>query len=170
MKLNIGGLSPATGWKTMHPSAEADIKGDFGDLGQFEDGSVEMIYSCHLLQRLGYNEELPQAMAECFRILQPDGEIMVAVPDMVALTALFVHDKATPEHQWHLMRILFGGEVDDDDYNATGFTADFLATYLTGAGFEGIKCVEDFALFEDASQEKLNNIPISLNMKAVKPA
>ena len=64
MKLNIGGLSPATGWTTMHPSVKATIKGDFGDLGQFEDASLEIIYSCHLLQRLGYNEELPQAMAE----------------------------------------------------------------------------------------------------------
>ena len=82
MKLNIGGISPATGWKTMHPSGEADIKGDFSDLGQFEDASVEIIYSCHFLQRLGYNEELPQAMTECFRILQPGGEIMIAVPDL----------------------------------------------------------------------------------------
>ena len=170
MKLNIGGLSPATGWTTMHPSVKATIKGDFGDLGQFEDASVEIIYSCHLLQRLGYNKELPQAMAECFRILQPGGEILISVPDMLPLAALFVHDKATPEHQWHLMRILFGGQIDDDDYNVTGFTADFLATYFTNAGFESIKCVEDFGLFEDASQEKLNNISISLNMKAVKPA
>ena len=170
MKLNIGGLSAATGWKTMHPSVEADIKGDFGDLGQFGDASVEMIYSCHFLQRLSYNEELPLAMAECFRILQPGGEILIAVPDMAALVALFMHDKATPEHQWHLMRILFGGQMDDDDYNATGFTADFLATHFTGAGFESIKCVEDFKLFEDASQEKLNNILVRLNMKAVRPA
>jgi len=169
MKLNIGGLSPATGWKTMHPSGEADIKGDFSDLGQFEDASAETIYSCHFLQRLGYNEELPQAMAECFRILQPGGEIMIAVPDMVALAALFVHDKITPDHQWHLMRILFGGQMDDDDYNAIGFTADFLASYFTNAGFEDIKCVEDFGLFDDASQEKLNNISVSLNMRAAKP-
>lgn len=172
MKLNIGGSTPATGWKNMHPSetVSADYKGDFGDLGQFEDASIETLYSCHLLQRLGYKEELPQALAECFRVLKPGGELMVSVPDMVALCVLFVHEKITPDHQWHLMRIMFGGEVDDDDYNATGFTADFLGSFLTEAGFQDIKCVEDFGLFEDASLEKLNNLSVSLNMKAVKPA
>ncbi len=172
MKLNIGGSTPATGWKNMHSNdaVGADFKGDFGDLGQFEDGSVEAIYSCHLLQRLGYKEELPQALAECLRILQPGGEIMISVPDMAALCVLFVHDKATPEHQWHLMRILFGGEVDEDDFNATGFTADFLGSHLVDAGFAEVKCIDDFGLFEDASTEKLNNIPMSLNMKAQRPA
>jgi predicted SAM-dependent methyltransferase len=172
MKLNIGGTAPATGWAIMHPNenVEADYKGDFGDLDQFDDGSVEAIYSCHMLQRLGYSEEIPNALAECKRILAPGGEIMISVPDMVALAVLFVHEKSTPEHQWHLMRILFGGETDDDDFNATGMTADFLASFLTDAGFEDIQAVDDFGLFDDVSTEQLNNIPVSLNMKAKKPA
>ena len=68
------------------------------------------------------------------------------------------------------MRIMFGGEIDDDDFNATGFTADFLGSFLTNAGFENIKCIDDFGLFEDASLEKLNGISVSLNMKAIKPS
>ena len=172
MKLNIGGSTPTADWKNMHPSedADADYTGDFGDLGQFSNDSFDIIYSCHLLQRCGYKEEIPQALRECLRVLKPAGELMVSVPDMAALCILFVHEKITPDHQWHLMRILFGGEIDEDDFNATGFTADFLGSFLTDAGFENIKCIDDFGLFDDVSTEKLNGISVSLNMKAVKPA
>ena len=172
MKLNIGGSTPAVDWKIMHPSesVDADFKGDFGDLGQFDNETVDLIYSCHFLQRCGYKEEIPQALDECLRILKPSGELMISVPDMAALCILLVHEKITPEHQWYLMRIMFGGEIDDDDFNATVFTADFLGSFLTNAGFENIKCIDDFGLFEDASLEKLNGISVSLNMKAIKPS
>jgi hypothetical protein len=46
---------------------------------------------------------------------------------------------------------------------------EFLTGYLEAAGFTGIRPVKDFGLFQDTSGLKLKEIPISLNMVALKP-
>jgi hypothetical protein len=45
---------------------------------------------------------------------------------------------------------------------------EFLTEYLKTAGFQKIKQVADFGLFNDTSRLRFLGIPISLNMEAIK--
>lgn len=50
----------------------------------FEDNSVEVIYSSHMLEHFPKNEA-PSFVQECYRILKPKGLIRMVVPDLEQL-------------------------------------------------------------------------------------
>jgi predicted SAM-dependent methyltransferase len=66
--------------------------------------------------------------------------------------------------------MMFGGHQDQYDYHIVGLDQDFVAMYLTRAGFINVKRVSSFGLFKDASALTFMGIPISLNMTGDKPA
>lgn len=67
------------------------------------------------------------------------------------------------------MRMIFGGHIDRHDYHQVGLDADFLATFLTEAGFVNLRRVPSFGLFQDTSTMLWKGFPISLNVTAEKP-
>lgn len=71
----------------MEDWVASDINGG-GDLGldltepmPFPDDSVKRIYSSHVLEHFSYPTPMLDILRECRRILQPGGEISVAVPN-----------------------------------------------------------------------------------------
>src|SRR3970040_2204430 len=72
LRLHVGGWQVMPGWKILNvqPGPGVDYVGDCSDLGQFADGSVEEIYASHVLEHLGYIENLPRALAEFRRVLK----------------------------------------------------------------------------------------------------
>jgi len=170
LRLHIGGKEPKHGWKILNiqPGPHVDFVGDCTDLGDFEDGVAQAIYASHVLEHLGYQEELPRALKEFHRVLAPGGELMISVPDLHRLCQLFLRKDATPEFRFHVMRIMFGGQIDAHDFHRTGLTEEFLGGFLRRAGFASIRRVEKFDLFEDASGLVLAGVPISLNVLAGK--
>jgi len=136
MRLHIGGEQPKKGWKILNiqEAPHVDFIGDAGDLSQFDDESVAEIYASHILEHLGYVEELPAALAEWYRVMKPGGLVMISVPDMVALCRYFLTPGISQKDQFHLMRILFGGQMDPFDFHKVGFTEDFLRGFLVKQG------------------------------------
>ncbi|WP_181016116.1 hypothetical protein [Pseudanabaena sp. BC1403] len=51
----------------------------------------------------------------------------------------------------HLMRIMFGGQINQFDVHKVGFDFDILCLYLAEVGFEGCTRVAEFNLFNDCS-------------------
>lgn len=172
MKLNIGGSTPAEGWKIfdIQPAPHVDIVGDCTDLAQFPTSSISEIYASHVLEHLGFREALPQALREWHRVLQPDGILRVAVPDMTAICGAFNHPELGPKARFWLLRVIYGGQDDPYDFHRWGFTLESLTEDLKHAGFHKIVRVKDFGLFDDSSRIKLGPTPISLNVQARKPA
>jgi len=170
LKLHIGGQEAKPGWTVLNAQAgpNVDIVGDFRDLSAFADASVAEIYASHVLEHLAYSVEVVPALAACHRILAPEGRLLVAVPNMDTLCRLMLHPESTPQIKFHLMRILFGGQVDEWDYHKAGFTPELLAGFLGEAGFEDVRQVDAFGLFDDTSNLKIGDIPVSLNVIAVK--
>ena len=78
-------------------------------------------------------------------------------------------EQLTLEERFHVMRMLFGGHVDQHDYHQVGLSVDFLATYLSEAGFVNLRKVNTFGLFSDTSTMIFKGVPISLNVVAEKP-
>jgi len=169
-RLHIGGETPKPGWTIVNiqPGAHVDVVGNCIDLSCFGNSSVDAIYASHVLEHLGYLDELPQALKEFRRVLKPGGRLMLSVPDLAVLCRLFLDERLDIENRFHVMRIMFGGQMDPHDYHKAGMTADFMADYLTVAGFREVERVDGFGLFEDTSTLTVAGVPISLNMQAVK--
>ena len=81
---------------------------------------------------------------------------------------MFINPAATPAMRMHIMRMMFGGQVDAHDFHYFGWNQLFLFDYLQRAGFNKFERVESFGLFKDTSDYKPYGIPISLNVLAIK--
>jgi len=169
MNLHIGGKERKDGWKILNvqPGPNVDYVGDFRDLSQFGDGSVETVYASHVLEHVAQTEVVP-VLRGIHRALQPGGRLLVSVPDMDTLCHLFISPWASPQVKWHAMRMIFGGQVDQHDFHFVGFNEQFLRTFFAEAGFGQVQRVISLGVFQDTSDYRPYGFPISLNMIAVK--
>ena len=71
-------------------------------------------------------------------------------------------------NRFQIMRMMFGGHVNQYDYHYVGLYSDNLKSFLAEAGFQKVKQVEDLGFFEDASQLRVGGILVSLNIIALK--
>lgn len=173
LKLHIGGKEPHPDWKILdiEKRPEVDFVGDAADLSQFADNSIELIYASHILEHFHYglNNELIQALTEWHRVLQPGGKLLVSVPNLQVLCWLYLNPSLEPLDRHHLMRIMFGGHMNEYDIHRVGFDPDTLALYLQEVGFVDCTTASEFGLFNDCSSMRLMDTLISVNMIATKP-
>jgi predicted SAM-dependent methyltransferase len=169
-RLHIGGQVARAGWKVLdvQPGSHVDIVADVRDMSCISDGSFDIVYASHVLEHLGYLQDLPRAVKEIHRIMRPEGKLLASVPDLDMLCRAFASERTTKEHRFHIMRIMFGGQMDPHDFHCVGLNQEFLAEYLYRAGFREMFRVPEFNLFDDASAIRYGNTPISLNMIAIK--
>lgn len=170
-RLHIGGTVAREGWEVLNaiPAEWVDHVGRAEDLSRFADGTFAEIYASHVLEHLGYQSALPAALAEWHRVLAPNGCLMVSVPDLDTLCELYSNrDALGPEQRFAIMRMMFGGQVDQYDFHCVGLNEELLSSYLSGAGFVEIRRVNDFGVFEDCSTLVFAGRPISLNLEARK--
>jgi predicted SAM-dependent methyltransferase len=170
-RLHIGGQVRTSGWEVLdaNPGPCVDHVSLASDLRGFEDNSFDQIYASHVVEHFDYQNQLVATLKEWYRVLTPAGMLYVSVPDLDVLAGLFV-DRAllSTQERFLVMRMIFGGHIDKYDYHLVGLNDEFLTWYLQEAGFTGVHRVKDFGLFQDTSCMKLKEIPISLNMVAVK--
>jgi len=170
LRLHVGGKEKKDGWKILNIQAgpDVDFVGSATDLGQFADGSVEAVYASHVLEHLGYKEELPRALEEFHRVLAADGKAMISVPDFETLCRLFLDPRHTMMERYSVMRMAFGGQTDEHDYHYIGLNYEILSKYLFDAGFSRVERVKLFGLFHDDSRLEYLGAAISLNVVAYK--
>jgi predicted O-linked N-acetylglucosamine transferase (SPINDLY family)/predicted SAM-dependent methyltransferase len=170
LRLHIGGTEAKEGWKILNiqPGPKVDFVGDCTDLGQFADASVDEIYASHVLEHLGHQNALARALQEFHRILKPGGKAMISVPDFEILCRLFLDPRATLRERFHVMRFVFGGQMDEHDFHRVGLTHEFLQQLLSQAGFARVDRAGDFGLFQDTSATEYLGQRISLNVVAYK--
>tara|TARA_B100000787_G_scaffold50180_1_gene36098 strand:- start:1340 stop:1849 length:510 start_codon:yes stop_codon:yes gene_type:complete len=169
MKLNIGGLEPKDGWEILNISNDlnVDYVGDINDLTQFESNSIDEIYASHVI------EHVPQAkvlimLEGVYRILKQGGKFHISVPDLDILCHTFISPIASPDQKKLVMRMMFGGQVDEHDYHYFGWNQLFLFDYLRQANFSNAERVQSLGIFNDTSDHKPFGFPISLNVVATK--
>lgn len=171
IRLHIGGETPKEGWKILNvqPLPHVDYLGTATDLSVIPDGSCSHVYGSHIYEHLAYSGELGKAIAEAYRVLMPGGMFMVAVPDLDSLCRLFVRPGLDLEKRFYIMRMIYGGQTNPWDYHKAGFNAEILGAFLYEAGFEEVTRVPTWGLFNDTSEMGFEDVPISLNVQAVKP-
>ncbi len=172
LRLHIGGQAVHADWKILDvlPGPHVDFVGNCTDLSQFPDNGIAEIYASHVLEHLGYMRELPHALDEFHRVLAPGGMLRVSVPDLTTLCALFADPALNTQERVHVMRMMFGGQMNEADFHKVGLTEEFLRDFLATAGFLDIARSESFGLFDDCSEIVFRGRRISLNLSAHKPA
>lgn len=168
--MHIGGQIAHRDWKILdiRPGPIADYVGTCTDLSGFADESVIEIYASHVIEHLGYMTELPTALNEFNRVLVANGTLRISVPDLSTLCVLFSDPGLNFDERFHVMRMMFGGQINDSDFHRVGLSEEILMSYLQGAGFSDIVRVDGFGLFDDCSGLVFKNRPISLNLRARK--
>ena len=172
MKLHIGGQEVNPDWKIfdVEKRPEVDYVGDAGDLSQFDDESIDTIYASHVLEHFYHSlyNEMVFILAEWHRVLKQGGQLMISVPDLRTLSWLYSRPDLDVMTRMHIMRVMFGGQVNQYDVHKVGFDFDILCMYLSEVGFSGCTRVAEFNLFNDCSNYYILNTPISLNAIATK--
>ncbi len=171
-KLHIGGKVKKEGWEVLNalPGDEVDHVCNANDLSQFEDNTFTEIYASHIVEHFDYVGELSKTLTDWNRVLAPKGKIYISVPDMDTLAQLFLlKDQLTGDQRFQVMRMMFGGHVDEYDHHSVGLNSEFLGSFLHESGFTNIKRVPEFNIFDDTSSLKYGGVLISLNMVAEKP-
>ena len=169
LKLHIGGKQAKAGWKILNAQAidGVDYIGDVRDLGAFEDGCCEKVYASHVMEHVPQKDFL-RTLQGIHRILCNKGEFYFSVPDLEVLCQLFLDPKLEGPHRFHVMRMMFGGQLDEFDFHFIGLTAEFMMDFFKQAGFSNARRVQSLGLFDDTSDFNAYGAPISLNMIATK--
>jgi len=89
-----GGYEPGRpGWVNVDITNEADLFWDLRSGIPFPEGSIDALYTSHLLEHLSY-DDMQQLLTECLRVLRPGGQLSVVVPNarMYVEAYLGIHD------------------------------------------------------------------------------
>jgi FkbM family methyltransferase len=115
-KLNCGsGQRPfdqAEGWVNMdlNPRWNPDFVGDWNDLSAWDDNSMELVVSHHSLEHVGCGEATG-FIKESYRVLQPEGSLLIFVPDMKALAQRWLLGQID---DYTYMVNVYGAYMDDE--------------------------------------------------------
>lgn len=169
LKLHIGGRVASEGWKILdsEPRPEVDFVGRVQDLSSFASESCSAIYCSHVLEHVGQTEIL-DTLNSFYRILAPGGHLYLSVPDLDVLAWLFAGPGFDKAERFLVMRMMFGGQMDEHDFHRIGLNFDFLCDYLRDVGFSSVEHVESFGMFTDTSEVRMQGHLVSLNLIVVK--
>jgi predicted SAM-dependent methyltransferase len=77
------------------------------------------------------------------------------------ILALFVRPEVKGGDKVFVMRMMFGGQIDDTDFHCIGFDLEILGVHLHMAGFEDIRRVPSFGLFQGSSIQDFHGIQLA---------
>ena len=165
-----GSQEKREGWTILDtlPGPIVDYVGNCNDLSFLPDESCSEVYASHVLEHLGYNGEIQRTIKGIYRVLKPGGRLRASVPDLETLCRLFLHPSLDGPRRFHVMRMMFGGRINEYDVHYVGLTFEFLGQYMHEAGFRDIRRVAEFGVFNDTSKLMFGDVPISFNVEAWK--
>ena len=170
MKLHIGGWEAKEGWKILNIQKRdnVDFVGDISDLSQFKDNSISEVYASHVFEHVKYID-VKKTLSGIYRILTSGGKFYISVPNMNVLFRQFLEKKNQTKTKIKIMRMIFGGQIDEYDFHYFGWDFELLSGLLKNVGFDEIEKVEKVSIFtHDTSTEDIDGELISLNLIAKK--
>lgn len=143
---------------------------------EFEDNTVDLIYSSHVIEYFNRVEVL-DVLNEWKRVLKPNGILRLAVPDFESMVNLYVNGNYQLES---FLGPLYGKMPMDDVtiYHRTTYDFNSLKNVLESIGFSDVKRYDwrdtEHSNIDDHSQayiphmDKDNGTLISLNIECTK--
>lgn len=142
-------------------------------LARFRDGSVDLVYACHVLEHFGHLQA-PAVLREWARVLKPGGKLCLSVPDFDRLLEIY---RATGNQLDPIMNALMGGQEYAYNYHRIAFNQDYLTRLLLAAGFSRVAAwaPDDGGIGHDVDDWSRRPLrvngtayPVSLNLEAEK--
>jgi|APLak6261667961_1056064.scaffolds.fasta_scaffold06019_2 SAM-dependent methyltransferase len=132
----------------IDPATVPDIVSSMLDMSLVPSASVDAVYSSHNIEHL-YPHEVPLALAEFFRVLKPDGLLVLGCPDLQSLSRLIAEDRLdqpaymAPAGPIAPLDVLYGYRPQLADGNLfmahhMGFTLRTLVEAIRSAGFRAV--------------------------------
>lgn len=132
----------------IDPAVGPDVVASMLDMYAVPDATVDAVYSSHNIEHL-YPHEVPVALAEFFRVLNPDGLLVLTCPDLQSICWRVAEGAAdqpayiSPAGPIAPLDMLYGHRPHLAAGNLFmahrfGFTLDTLAAHLRAAGFSSV--------------------------------
>lgn len=129
-------------------NVKPDIKGTLIDMSLVETASIDAIYSSHNIEHL-YSYEVPLALSEFYRVLKPEGIVVITCPDLesvcksiteIGLTDVLYNSPAGPISPIDILYGHRGFISNGNEYMAhkCGFTYKSLSDAFFTTGFSGV--------------------------------
>lgn len=134
-----------------------DVVDDVLELKKFKNNTVDVIYTCHVLEHLS-RENSKKALTRWFDLLKPGGILRVSVPDIQAVCEHYIYHKDLNI----LTAFLWGSQKHEYDFHYMGWDEITLKRDLIQIGFKNPQLYDwratDHAYIDDYSQAYLPNI------------
>lgn len=139
IKINMG-----CGWRNFGDDWISIDGGDYPHLDHkdvtklpFEDNTVDLIYSSHLISYFDRQEIVP-IFNEWKRVLKPNGVLRIATPDFQAMADLYAYDNISLDT---FLGPIFGKMSFNEDkiFHKTIYDFNSLSKILTEIGFNDVK-------------------------------
>lgn len=160
----------------IQPYPHVDHVGAVEKLDFIADGTVELIYACHVLEHFGRFQVI-DVLREWYRVLRPGGVLRLAVPDFAACAAIY-YEEGLKDGLSGLVGLVCGGQRDATDFHRMIFDAPLLSGLLFQSGFSAVRRWDwretEHADIDDYSQAHLPHLDketgrlMSLNLEAEK--
>lgn len=144
VRLHLGcGRDRREGWVNVdaNPAVQPDVVAQVDQLTSFGDGSVDVIEANHLFEHLMHHEAIA-ALKEWRRVLKPDGELYLELPDLAA--CLRILGRYTDDNGCDLGLTGVYGWLPDIardglwQQHKWGWTREALEQALVGVGFGSV--------------------------------
>ncbi len=141
-QLEIGsGPTKREGWLTLDMCRGADVYWDLRDKLPFEESCFDRVYCSHVLEHFVYHD-LKKLLKEVYRVLRPDGEFLIAVPDASIYVDAYMGKRDAAELIQYKPAITSTKSMDIlnymfymDGHHKFMFDAENLAFHCEAAGF-----------------------------------
>ena len=137
IKLNLGCYNkklPGFINVDIREDVNPDVVDNAFTLEKFDDNSVDLIYCCHMLEHLDY-QEVNLALKRWYDVLKSKGILRLSVPDMQAVFSLYWYLDSNLDV---LKTMIYGSQKHPFDYHKSGWDYFSITYVLNKAGFRYI--------------------------------
>jgi predicted SAM-dependent methyltransferase len=118
----------------IRPDCNPDVVDNAFTLETIENESVDLIYCCHMLEHLSY-QETRQALMTWNKKLKPGGTLRLAVPDLEKACALYLLMKDKNK----VKSMFWGSQRHDFDFHKNGWSKEELTEELHDTFYEDVR-------------------------------
>lgn len=158
----------------IRPETGCQIIDDISTLKEFEDGDVDLIYACHVLEHFG-RYEYKKVLTRWYNLLKDGGTLRLSVPDFEEVASLYSSGRRSLKD---LMGFLYGGQTYAQNYHYIAFDYETLKEDLEEIGFKEVGYwnwrevehgeIDDYSQAYLPHMDKENGVLMSLNIEAKK--